>query len=225
MPQLQFHQGERLLFVHTLRPGRTVIGRADHCDLALPSEEISRVHCYVEQRETGWWLVDRSRHGTRVNGESVDRHLLTDGDRIQLGEYTATLIMVPSGVPASPTATTPVRSAPHEELVAVTESGLATSRARLRVVGGPEEGRIILLTKSRATLGGSGADIVLEGGGPLPAGLNDLIRVIAASHGAEVADTFGKLPPDDLVGGFDCLHPVDSGYAEITEQFIEAFTD
>lgn len=68
-------------------------------------------------------------------------------------------------------------------------------------------------------------DIVLEGGGPLTAGLNDLIRLIAASHGAEVADTFGKLPPDDLVGGFDCLHPVDSGYAEITEAFREAFND
>jgi len=26
-----------------------------------------------------------------------------------------------------------------------------------------------------------------------------------------------------LVGGSDCLHPVDSGYAEISEQFVEAF--
>ena len=68
-------------------------------------------------------------------------------------------------------------------------------------------------------------DIVLEGEPllGLPVGLNDIIRAIAATHDAEVADTFGKLPPDDLVGGFDCLHPVDSGYAEIAEQFIEAF--
>ncbi len=68
-------------------------------------------------------------------------------------------------------------------------------------------------------------DIVLEGEPllGLPVGLNDLIRFIAAAHGAEVADTFGRLSPDDIQP--DCIHANDVGYAEITEQFIEAFTD
>ncbi len=57
------------------------------------------------------------------------------------------------------------------------------------------------------------------------AGLNGLIVTIAATHGAEVADTFGKLPPDDLVGGFDCLHPTDGGYATIAGEFKAAFKD
>ena len=69
------------------------------------------------------------------------------------------------------------------------------------------------------------ADIVLEGGGPLPAGLNDLIRSIAASHDAKVAETFGKLGAGDLVGGFDCLHANDDGYEIIAEAFIDAFED
>lgn len=67
------------------------------------------------------------------------------------------------------------------------------------------------------------ADIVLEGGGPLPAGLNDLIRAIAATHDAEVADMFGKLGAGDWVGGLDCLHPNDSGYEIIAEEFAEEF--
>ena len=67
------------------------------------------------------------------------------------------------------------------------------------------------------------ADIVLEGGGPLPAGLNDLIRAIAATHDAEVADMFGKLGAGDWVGGLDCLHPKDSGYEIIAEEFAEEF--
>ena len=68
-------------------------------------------------------------------------------------------------------------------------------------------------------------DVVLEGEPllGLPLGLNDLIRLIAAGHGAEVADTFGRLSPDDIQP--DCVHANDAGYAEITELFVEAFND
>ncbi len=100
----------------------------------------------------------------------------------------------------------------------------------LRTAAGPDT-TIIVMTYSNslvatgcplnalAPLG----DIVLEGEPLLAAGLNDLIRGIAAAHGAEVADTFGRLSPDDIQP--DCVHANDAGYAEITEQFIEAFTD
>ena len=67
------------------------------------------------------------------------------------------------------------------------------------------------------------ADIVLEGGGPLSAGLNDLIRSIAAVHGAQVADTFGLLGPSNLQP--DCLHANDSGYRIIADEFVKAIDD
>jgi lysophospholipase L1-like esterase len=63
------------------------------------------------------------------------------------------------------------------------------------------------------------ADAVLEGGPGVTVGLNDLIRSIAASHGVLVAETYGQLGPDNLVGGTDCLHPNDGGYQLITEAF------
>jgi lysophospholipase L1-like esterase len=66
------------------------------------------------------------------------------------------------------------------------------------------------------------AALVLEGGGPLPQGLNDIIRAVAGTHGAEVAEVFGDLAPDDWVGGTDCLHPDDSGYDKVTTSFLEA---
>ncbi len=122
-------------------------------------------------------------------------------------------------------------------ILATFESNFDSILGDLRTAAGPDTTIIVMtyynplpgcVLASLADLG----DIVLEG---LPGlepfglgpsdGLNDRIKAIAASHGAEVADTFGKLPPDDLVGGFDCLHPVDSGYAEITEAFREAFND
>ena len=64
-------------------------------------------------------------------------------------------------------------------------------------------------------------DIVLEGGGLLQAGLNNLIRSIAAVHGAQVADTFGLLGHSDLQP--DCAHANDAGYEIIAGEFIKAF--
>ncbi len=72
-------------------------------------------------------------------------------------------------------------------------------------------------------------DIVLEGGGPLPAGLNDLIRGIAVAHDAEVADLVpgGVFPA--LLGPShvqpDCLHANDDGYEIIADEFKDAFKD
>ncbi|MEX1037555.1 MAG: SGNH/GDSL hydrolase family protein [Acidimicrobiia bacterium] len=63
------------------------------------------------------------------------------------------------------------------------------------------------------------ADLVLEGGGPLPFGLNDIIRGVAAATGVTIVETYGELRRDDFVGGQDCLHPDDSGYKRIARLF------
>ncbi len=65
-------------------------------------------------------------------------------------------------------------------------------------------------------------NVILEGDVPgLPAGLNDQIRSIAASHDAKVAETFGMLGPTDVQP--DCRHANDSGYGKIADEFIAAF--
>jgi lysophospholipase L1-like esterase len=67
---------------------------------------------------------------------------------------------------------------------------------------------------------------VLEGDGGLAAGLNDIIRRSAARprHGVVVVETAGVIGVEDLVGGEDCLHPDDSGHADIAAAFAEAVT-
>jgi lysophospholipase L1-like esterase len=65
------------------------------------------------------------------------------------------------------------------------------------------------------------ADQVLEGGGPVPVGLNDIIRSAAAAHGAVVAETAPVIGVEDLVGGTDCLHPDNSGHEHIAGAFFE----
>ena len=67
------------------------------------------------------------------------------------------------------------------------------------------------------------ADFVLEGGGGLPFGLNDIIRGVAAGVGGiTVVETFGLLNDADFVGGEDCLHPDDSGHRKIARAFRSA---
>jgi lysophospholipase L1-like esterase len=63
------------------------------------------------------------------------------------------------------------------------------------------------------------AELVLEGGGPIPAGLNTIIRNQAAAYHAVVAETKPLITRDDLVGGSDCLHPNNAGHTKIARAF------
>jgi lysophospholipase L1-like esterase len=99
---------------------------------------------------------------------------------------------------------------------------------QLRAAAGPDT-EIVVMTYYNSLVGcelsarSSLGDIVLEGNPALlPMGLNDWIRAIAAGAGASVAETYGLLGPDDLVGGKDCLHANDSGYRIIADAFAEA---
>lgn len=65
------------------------------------------------------------------------------------------------------------------------------------------------------------ADLLLEGGVGLPVGFNDIIRQTAAAFEVDIAETYGLLESDDLVGGDDCLHPDISGYHKIADVFLD----
>ncbi len=64
------------------------------------------------------------------------------------------------------------------------------------------------------------ADVALEGGSlpgvlVLEAGLNDVVREVAAGAGAQVAELFGALDGSHYIGGRDCLHPNLAGHTAI----------
>ena len=66
-------------------------------------------------------------------------------------------------------------------------------------------------------------DVLLEGGGPVTTGLNDIIRSAAASHGARVAETVGLLDAADMQP--DCRHANDAGYQKIGAAFVRALDE
>lgn len=67
--------------------GRPIaIGRLPECDVRLSGDQVSRQHAYIVPTPAGPMLVDRSRHGTRINGEEMRAPwVLADGDVVQVG--------------------------------------------------------------------------------------------------------------------------------------------
>lgn len=117
---------------------------------------------------------------------------------------------------------TPACLASVQERLATVAANLDTTLGALRAAAGPDTD-IVVMTYYNPLPGcvladlGAFADLVLEGGGVVPEGLNDIIRAAASAHGATVADTYGALGVDDVVGGTDCLHPDASGHAIIAD--------
>src|SRR6476660_6058486 len=70
-----------------LRKDKFLIGRAKECALRAGSEAISRRHCAIIRRETGWTVRDLgSRNGTHVNDEKITTEVpLKAGDELRVG--------------------------------------------------------------------------------------------------------------------------------------------
>lgn len=64
------------------------LGREETCDLVLDDEAVSRIHARLEVTEEGQYrLIDLdSTNGTMVEGHEIDSQLLSDGDRVVLGD-------------------------------------------------------------------------------------------------------------------------------------------
>ena len=72
---------------HKLAVGTTVIGRAASCDVVINDTSVSRRHAQVAVANGTCVVTDlRSRNGTYVNGDQIEKAELRDGDRLLLGE-------------------------------------------------------------------------------------------------------------------------------------------
>ncbi len=83
-------QGSQRGRIFTLSQEATTIGRDGTCEIYLDDDTVSRQHARVkvqkEGDETEFYLFDlASTAGTTVNGESIMRCCLHDGDKIVMG--------------------------------------------------------------------------------------------------------------------------------------------
>jgi diguanylate cyclase (GGDEF)-like protein len=71
-----------------LHSPRMTLGRDSLCDIEVPDDFISRVHCVLERHDARWVLTDRSSlNGTFVNDERVEERDLVPGDQIRVGNH------------------------------------------------------------------------------------------------------------------------------------------
>jgi pSer/pThr/pTyr-binding forkhead associated (FHA) protein len=103
-PHLAVTAGPRRGALIPLGDGGTSIGRGEGNTVVIPDISVSRQHVRVERESGRFVLYDQgSGNGTRVNGQSVDRHPLTSGDELELGD-TRVLFVDPGVVSANPLA-------------------------------------------------------------------------------------------------------------------------
>ncbi len=121
-----------------LRKDKFLIGRAKECALRAGSEAISRRHCAIIQRETGWTVRDLgSRNGTHVNGEKISTEVpLKPGDELRVGPLhfriesrESASAAPPDAIPplAPPTADKTKRQPPVKDVADVVERTISNS--------------------------------------------------------------------------------------------------
>jgi hypothetical protein len=90
-----FADGRTLLV--ELSVGWSRIGRSRSADIRLDDPTVSRRHAVIVRTPEGELRVldDRSMNGIHVNAEPVDWSPLADGDELQIGRYTLSVIETP----------------------------------------------------------------------------------------------------------------------------------
>ena len=82
-----------------LRPINS-LGRHPNNSIQLLDKIVSKEHCILEQRDGGFVLRDLgSLNGTYVNGERVDRAVLTNGSEVRVGKFRLNFFVSPADLP------------------------------------------------------------------------------------------------------------------------------
>jgi hypothetical protein len=85
--------GGRAGETYPLTQDRTTVGRHPASDIFLDDVTVSRNHAVILRDGTEFVIVDQgSLNGTYVNRRRIERHVLADGDELQIGKYKLTFI-------------------------------------------------------------------------------------------------------------------------------------
>jgi pSer/pThr/pTyr-binding forkhead associated (FHA) protein len=148
-----------------IHKGIFTMGRSKENDLMLDDALVSRVHATLRQEEADYILEDeKSRNGVFVNGKTISRVKLSDGDKIQIGGFKLQFLF--SDSPPAVSSKTPAVA--NDETMVRTDMNLMDGRARrqprcwLEVVIGPLRGCRFEISEVKTVLGRSQADVVLK---------------------------------------------------------------
>lgn len=82
-------EGKRIGKEFRLQPDITSIGQDAGNDIVLDDEAVSRQHAKVRKEDDDFVIHDLvSTNGTKVNSEDIGKHVLKDGDEVEIGTTT-----------------------------------------------------------------------------------------------------------------------------------------
>lgn len=85
---LRIHKNDVLVGVKQFVDSQIVVGRQADVQLSLDGDNLSIIHCALEERDGQWHLADLgSETGTRRNGETILDTMMESGDVIEIGDY------------------------------------------------------------------------------------------------------------------------------------------
>ncbi len=98
-PRLTLRRAGRTLSEHVLGVGgRWLLGRDENADIPLEDHWVSRYHALLLHDADGLLLTDlASTNGTRVNGQSIRRRRLANGDELRIGSFRLALAWTGQG--------------------------------------------------------------------------------------------------------------------------------
>ena len=154
---------------------RMSIGRKAHNDIQIDNMAISGEHAAVVTILSDSFLEDlNSTNGTLVNGQSVKKHFLKDGDVIELGKYKMKYlaVSVAPGESSDYDKSMMFQSGPLPDvarlggpMAAAVESVPAPASvlpaAAIQLLTGSNAGRELQLTKTLTTLGKPGVQVAV----------------------------------------------------------------
>ncbi len=155
-----------------LTKDRTTLGRRPYNDIVIDNLAVSGEHAMVQMTGSEVHLQDlNSTNGTYVNGKSIKKQLLQNGDSIEVGKYKIkfvgdaaagdgfekTMVFKPGTAGAAPVFA-PV-AAPSPSSFGGLSGGADSIQASIKVLSGAAAGREVALTKVVTTIGKPGVAV------------------------------------------------------------------
>lgn len=167
MPKIVVSREGQVLMEWPLETKAAIIGRGTDCEIHLQDPSVSRHHAKVARIYNGYFIEDmHSTNGVLVNGLRVRKHMLRNGDRVQLGTHELDFIMedAPEDDVFEADQTMVLKTAPvtkKRERIAAPPPSAQAGRAFVRFLSGPEQGDSRLVDRSLYTIGKPGGNLAV----------------------------------------------------------------
>lgn len=133
-----------------LSKDRTSLGRRPYNDIVIDNLAVSGEHAVLQMSGGEVYVEDlNSTNGTYVNGKTVKKQLLQNGDAVEIGKYSIQYVR-DAGTAG------PARASAAAAAAAATPDGVGTAGASIRVLSGAAAGREVPLLKVVTTIGKPG---------------------------------------------------------------------